>query len=1481
MTKPAAPAAPPSSVGDGKLGWLRRLTHATLVLVLLTVSVAALAQQLPVQLSGEEAAWRDSHRTVRVGVFAGDHLPIETWAAGRAEGFGVDYARLLVARAGMQADFRPYVDWEQVTRGLRGEHLPYDLLLGQSSHADEPDRFGFLAPYDAGRFMLVARRDDTRMASGQNLVAARLVIERRFRGLATRLAERFPSAKLLYSDDGRAAMEMVAAGQADAYIGATSVRTRMLMQQRNADDLVMLREVDIPRSPVSLAVPNDRPMLLAILRKAEASLGASDVERLRKRWGLMQEAPAEPPRAPGLNPHERDWLKALRPLRVGFEIDRAPYSYADGDGRFDGVAADYIDLLSRELGLRLEMVPAQDWASLQEMVRARQIDIVAATLPQDFDSRDLLVSRPYAHFPCVIVTRAHGTAIVGPEDLVGRTVAVRQEAGVINGLTVALPRSRLVPVSSNEAGLDLVNDGDVDAYVGTLPAIDALLRDRYAAKLRIAGPAGVEQEFAIGITPENARLLPLVNRVLAKVTEAEHQSIRGRWLTTEYRYGVPWPWVVAGLVTAIALLLIGAVAYVRLRSAWRAQAKAESDLAAQLRFQQSLLETIPHPVFFKDVEGRYQAVNQAYEAMFAVPRSQLLNRTLAQTNHLQPADEEEAHRLDIGVLVSGRRRRLEMRLPPLQPQGKPRDVILWLHRFNVAPDQVGGLLGTFVDVSDIREAEARARASEQRLIDTNDRLPGVIVRISVQSGGRIVYDYVAGQTQALFGRSRSELFRSGRRLHAVTAGEAGPDEHDPDEHDPGQDASDPVLAAIHRIVASGTRHEVEFCVPVQGEMRWTRASSGTPRREADGSVVWCIYFADITDEKRQAQALVEATTAARAAVSARSSFLAMMSHEIRTPMAGVLGLVELMANTPMDREQARMLGMVQDSAGSLLQILDDVLDFSRIESGRLDLDLRAFDLRAVADNVMGLFSARAHEKGVRLYATIDWRLAGTHQGDAVRIRQVITNLVSNALKFTEAGHVELRIELAGEEHGIQRIRININDTGIGIEPRQLARLFQPFVQAEDSISRRFGGTGLGLSICQRLAQMMGGEVRVSSTRGQGTTSTLELPLPVVSEVEPHEQIAGKTALLCTRDPMFERELANTLSTLGFNLMEFGPEELSEAAANDADLFVVDVELVREGRLPAGARYLCLVESVDVRGFQVEDGEVSLSGSPLLTVAAAEACCAALGLEPPRTASPLPGVHAPRAARILVAEDHMTNRAVIARQLERLGYAHTLVEDGEQALDALSLQHYDLLISDCHMPVLNGFALTRRIREQEAGTDRHLPIVALSASALPEEVRRCHDAGMDDFLAKPVQLLDLDRKLATHLQHTLPTPLPEVTAISPRTSRKLSRLTELFGGEASLREVLVGLLDSSRRDMLELDAAFESGDKELQRDILHRIDGALLLLAEGDREPISQLDHEVRRSVLLTRIGNLETVIATLDPGHARVTEGSTDYGSSS
>ena len=1584
---------PPFRAWDrgGQSPWLSgsRVFFVALVLLCLVWGVARAQDPRVVELTPEELTWRSAHPVVSVGVFSGDHLPAETWVAGHPEGFGVDYASLLAGRVGLRLAFHPYAEWAAVAYAAPAQPATYDLLLGQLATRDGRARFEFLHSYESARLMLVARKGDVQIRGERDLDHARIAIERSYQAIISILSARFPQATLVFADDGRQAMDMVAAGQADAYIGTTASRTQALLSQRGNDDLRMLSPLDVPPIDMGLAVPHDRTMLLQLLRKAETTVAPQELAQLRSRWGLLDNLSAPAPLAAGLSKQERSWLSTLQPLRLGFEVDRHPYTFVDSEGRFDGLAADYVEILQHELGLRLQFVPAEDLSSLQRMVRAREVDMVAATMPEDFSSHDMILSRPYAHFPEVIVARLHGPPIAGPEDLAGRSVAVREEAGLLPRLKMLLPRSNLLPVGSNEAGLQLVASRKADAYIGTLPAIDPLIRDRYAATLRVVGPAGMDQDFTMGINSEYAKLMPLIDRVLANVTEAKSQSIRSHWLTTEYQYGVPLSWVMAGLlITALVLGFIG-FAYSRLRLLMRARAIAERELEAQLAFQQALLETIPYPVFVKDAEGRYLAINHAYEAMFGCSRADLVGHTPAQTRHVTGIDAKTMREADLQVLSSGNTLRRELRLAMANRDGQLRDVLLWLHPFSTGPGEHACLLGALVDVSDIREAEARARASEQRLIDNNDSLPGVIMRLHVEADGGRSFDHVTGQTEALFGLTHQQILSGSVRpldtalpedrpkileafrqvvdsgaarsvefrtlvhnhirwirvsggvpraeangslswsiycddvtvekeqAHALVEAEARAraseqrliDTNDSlpgvilrtyiDKngsrsyaHVSGQtaalfglthqqilggaafplDAALPedqplVLEVIKKMIDNKAAGISEFRTRVNGRIRWIRASGGTPRAENDGGLSWSVYCDDVTVEKEQANALIEAKAIAEAAVASKSVFLAMMSHEIRTPMAGVLGLVELLAQTRLDREQEHMLGMVQDSAGALLQILDDLLDFSRIESGRLELEARPFDLRALADGVVGLFAARAYERGVHLYSPMDWRLAGEYKGDAVRVRQVITNLLSNALKFTENGHVELRIELLGEESGGQRLRISVIDTGIGISAEQLSRLFQPFTQAEASTTRRFGGTGLGLSICHRLAKLMGGEVRLVSSPGLGTQAIFEFTLPVARALQTRTSITGKTVLLCTHDAMLERELSNTLSALGLNLVEADAEDLSEFDANDVDLFVVDTDIVKAGLVPAGARCIRLVDSPDPRGFSDEEGSVVLSANPLLWRSAVDACHTALGLALPGPRDSLPVVSAQQHARILVAEDHPISRAVISRQLVRLGYPHTVVENGEQALAAMDEGNYDLLITDCHMPMLDGYALAQRIRIEELAGERHLPIIALSASALPEQVQRCQDAGMDDFLAKPVQLDELQAKLAVYL-HTAsnpPTPLASPLARSP--GSQLSHLMHLFGSVIKVREVLRGLLDTGRHDIAELDSALQAGDVQKQRDLLHRIDGSLCMLGDGgDRFDATQSDVVQQRNMLQQRLDALEAFVRGMEKG---------------
>ncbi len=1397
----------------------------------------------PIRLTSEEEAWRDSHAVIPVGVLAGDHLPLETWVAGRPAGFGVDYARLLAGRLGMRLEFHPFTDLEAVAFGKLSDLPPYDLLLGLVKSEVGEGRFDFLMPYETGPLILVTRKGDEQIRDEQDLKHTRIVIERPYRNLAAQLAGRFPQANLVFASDGRQAMDMLVAGQADAYLGAPLARVRTLLNERASNDLSLINPVDLPPISVALAIPHGRPMLVQLLRKAEASVSAAELNSLRERWGLRGDANDLVPMARGLSAGDVALLQTLPSLRVGFESDRNPYTFLNSQGRFDGLAADYVQILQHELGLRIQPVPADDSAALQRMVRANEVDMVAAAMPEDFRVEDMVFSRSFEHFPEVIVANANNRSIAGPEDLAGHIVAVREEAAT--RLQLLMPRSHLLPVGSNEAGLASVVSGKADAFIGTLPAIDILIRNRYST-LRVIGPSGDDQDFAVGLNKRYGQLMPLINRVLAGVKDQQRMAIRSRWLTTEYHYGVPWKWVLFGILVAVAVLAIIGYAYTRLRRLMRARQLAEQELAIQLAFQQALLESIPYPVFVKDAEARYIAINRAYEKMFDCSRADLLGRTLIETRHGNGMDAEALHRADMEVLSQGVEVRRELHLSTIGEADTTRDVLLWLHTFLRGSDQGVGLLGTLVDVSDLRKAEARATASEQRLLDTNDSLPGVVLRARYSADGTAAYEYVSGPIETLLGLTNEEMMQGHRRPFDVM---------------PLEDRA-VVQETIEHLLEGRGPEIVEFRVNTPVGVRWVRASAGMPRAEAPGTVSCSIFCTDITQEKEQAQALVEAKAVAEAAVAAKGAFLAMMSHEIRTPMAGVLGLIELLDKTPLDREQLHMVDMVHDSAGVLLQILDDILDFSRIEAGRLMLDIHPFDLRALADGVLGLFAARAQERGVRLYAVLDWRLAAEYQGDMTRVRQIITNLLSNALKFTEKGHVELRIELLGESAEGHRLSIAVMDTGIGISEEQLGRLFSPFVQAEISTTRRYGGTGLGLSISNQLAHLMGGEVRLTSAVGMGTQAIFEVLLPVQRSLQPQPAMAGKVVLLCTRDIMLERELSNALSAMGMSVVGADANDLGGFSANHVDLFAVDAVLARSGVLPHSACVIQLVDSSDPRGFYLDDGQVMLSGHPLLWRSAVEACHAALGLAmPQRTPAPAAVTDA-RSAHILVAEDHPTNRAVIGRQLERLGYAHTMVENGLQALEALAGGHYDLLITDCHMPVLDGFALARRIREREEGGASRLPIVALSASALPEEVTRCREAGMDEFLAKPVKLDDLGAMLSACLAH-MPSGNPVVEVSSAATANhRIRTLMEVFGSRRQVKHVLRGLLDASRGDLIVFDQAVQRDDREAQRDILHRIHGALRLL--GDNADETAGDGPTQRQQLVRRLDALEALLGELD-----------------
>ncbi|WP_430980685.1 ATP-binding protein [Stenotrophomonas terrae] len=1079
------------------------------------------------------------------------------------------------------------------------------------------------------------------------------------------------------------------------------------------------------------------------------------------------------------------------------------------------------------------------------MVRAHEVDLIAAGTTNDFPNSEMGFSQPYEYFPEVIVARLDGPPIAGPKDLDSKKIAFRMESGLYSRLRARYGENMLYPTTSNEAGLAAVDTRTADAFIGTLPAIDALIRNRYVGNLHVIGPAGMDQEFSIGVRSEFAQLLPLIDHVLGNMDSGDKQAMRSRWIAAEYRYGAPWKWVLIGVVIAALVLASIVGAYARLRRTSKALQSAERAHAAQLRFQQELMETIPYPVFVKDKNGRYLAVNRAYEDTLHCSRQDLLGHTIEETQHLHGVSAKALMQADQDLMVSesGSTRR-ELKYIDAHDGGE-RSIIIWLRPFSDEPTGTKSLLGTAVDISEVRAAEARARASEQQLSDITQTMPSVVFRIIAYPDGRRRFTYAGGAVEELLDMPVQSLLDDEplllSRLH-------------PDDKPVVTDNVEISRRTLQPMPA------FDFRLRVSDGWRWLRTEGGHPRPIGNGSAEWTGYWIDTTTLHEQAEALHRAKAEAEAATAAKGAFLAAMSHEIRTPMADVLALIELLGRSHLNSDQTTMLAMIQESARSLMQVLDDILDHSRLEAGRMQIEHTRFDVRNLLDGIVGVFAARAAAKGIMLRSIMDWRLAAEFYGDPFRIRQILSNLMSNAVKFTEQGAIVLHVEIGRPTPSGQLLRFNVTDTGIGIKPDNLARLFQPFTQAEDSTARRFGGTGLGLSISRRLASMMDGEIRLQSTPGSGTHATFEVALEVAEHCVTQSQLAGKTVALACTDEARSDELSNALSALGFRVMQIDEEDFAEPITG-VDLFVADTAL--PARLhPSATPCLFVDDRAPHRMPYRSSAGVVVPTGPLLYHSLELGCLEALGIPLPVVAPTKAAERVQHRAHVLVAEDHANNRVVMARQLEALGYPYSIVENGLEALDLWSRQHFDVLITDCHMPGLDGYDLARRIREHE-GNQRRLVILGVSASAQPEQLEYCRQAGMDDFLSKPVRLDDLAVMLSRHLDVEHAAPSSGGLAMDGASkATPLPHLQQIFRDRNNLAVYLRDLLSNCRADLSELDFLIQTADVAAQRRLLHRIEGGLDTLRPTGSENLHRDDLSVsaRRSDVVSAMEQLEQLV---------------------
>ena len=652
------------------------------------------------------------------------------------------------------------------------------------------------------------------------------------------------------------------------------------------------------------------------------------------------------------------------------------------------------------------------------------------------------------------------------------------------------------------------------------------------------------------------------------------------------------------------------------------------------------------------------------------------------------------------------------------------------------------------------------------------------------------------------------------------------------------------------VMASGFAHKEERWLRFADDRSVLLELIQAPLYDYDNMIIGTIGIGhDITVRNQREEKLREARQAADAANLAKSSFLAAISHEIRTPLHGIVGMIELLGETARSGKQRRMLETARGSAFTLLRIIDDILDFSKIEAGKLTMERVPVSIREIVERVADTLAPIALKAGVRLMLLCDPALPPALLGDQVRLSQILFNLANNAIKFSHGenaapGDVMLRVERRAADGAAPQLRISVRDNGIGMAPELVARLFRPFTQADNSTTRRYGGTGLGLTICKRLVDQMGGEIRVESAPGAGSLFTVDLPLaeaaPGAATAEAPPEIKGLRVLAVVAAPQTREAVAAYLEAAGVETRFCADLDALETTACDGhhfDLLLLGRDENIERDLPrlferhpewARVKRILLRPSLD-SGMQADGPDaLAIRCCPLLPSVLLHAVARSAGrhgdaLEELREGAGRARAPLPSAAQaeadgrlVLVAEDNEVSRDVIRQQLNLFGYAVETAADGGAALDLWRQKSFALLLTDCHMPEMDGFQLTQAIRHEEAHSGGHLPIVAITANAMRGEAKRCIDAGMDDFLSKPFELKDLERRLARWLPHSDGAPTA-TGKVGPRMAPQgdapidLKVLTKLVGDDPGIQARLLDtFLTTSETLLAELRAARSDG-----------------------------------------------------------------------
>jgi PAS domain S-box-containing protein len=865
--------------------------------------------------------------------------------------------------------------------------------------------------------------------------------------------------------------------------------------------------------------------------------------------------------------------------------------------------------------------------------------------------------------------------------------------------------------------------------------------------------------------------------------------------------------------------------------------RAEEALIAERHLLHTLMDNLPAMIYFKDRESHFTRINLAHAKLFGLSHpTEAVGKTdfdFFAVEHAQRAYGDEQEIIRTGQPM------VDMEEKEAWPDGR----VTWASTTKMPlRDANGNIIGTFgvsQNITGRKRAEEELRERELILHAITDSAYEAILMMDPE--GHVSFWNQAAQR--ILGYTRDEAL--GRDLHELLAPERYRDAHRgqfPEFQRTGRGNVMGKTQEVRALHKDGREIDIALSLSaVQIKGKWHAVG----------------IMRDITEQKRVEIELHRAKEAAEAASRAKGEFLANMSHEIRTPMNGIIGMTELALDTPLSSEQREYLTMVKESSDTLLTLINDILDFSKIEAGKLSLDPTEFSLHDLLASTLRQFAVRANQKGVGIAWGAKPGVPERVIGDAGRLRQVIVNLVGNAIKFTVQGKVVVGVDVESQEEQSTLLHFTVRDTGIGIGPENQKAIFESFTQVDGSTTRKYEGTGLGLAISSRLVQMMGGKIWVESALGEGSTfhftARLGQAKAAAAESAPKEVVSLRDlAVLVVDDNSTNRKILGTMLrhwSMRPEMAASGEEGLAalERAASagapfplvllDAQMPGMDgfawAERTKQDPKLAGATIM-LLTSAGQRGDAARCRELGIAAylvKPIRQAELLEGILAALGNAPGRERAAVITRHTLRENRqkiqILLADDNAINQQLVLRLLGKRGHIVTVASNGREALALLKISRFDLVLMDVQMPEMNGFQATAAIRKEEESTGKHLPIIAMTAHAMEGDRARCLAAGMDGYIAKPIKVEDLVEAIE-NLGRSPELPKMAPTA-KPREQEPIdtaSALVRVEGDVELLNELVALFLKDLPALLTKLREAITAGDAKAIEHSAHKLKGSV-------------------------------------------------------